>query len=64
MLWGKSAKERKRLIDRAGGHLILEFNHPSPIMPNNTFPSACQHFSEANAWLERQGKSPIDWSLA
>jgi uracil-DNA glycosylase len=36
--------------------------HPSPLSAHRGF-LGCGHFSTANAWLERQGLAPIDWSL-
>lgn len=62
VLWGNDAKKKKSLI--AGtSHYVLEFNHPSPIMPNNTFATECKHFSQINKYLKNKGKTPIDWNL-
>ncbi|NBC08693.1 MAG: uracil-DNA glycosylase [Bacteroidetes bacterium] len=60
MLWGGFARKKKDLIDR-DKHLVLEAAHPSPLAGGAYFGS--RHFSKANAYLEKQGKSPIDWSL-
>jgi uracil-DNA glycosylase len=61
MLWGGFARKKKTLID-ADKHLILEAAHPSPLAGGAFFGSA--HFSKANAYLEKQGKTPINWLLS
>ncbi|MCH2084083.1 MAG: uracil-DNA glycosylase [Saprospiraceae bacterium] len=58
MLWGKPAKKKATMIDR-DKHLILEAAHPSPLAGGAYFGS--KHFSQANAYLEKNGKTPIDW---
>jgi uracil-DNA glycosylase len=60
MLWGNFAKGKKALID-ANKHTVLEAAHPSPLA-GNAF-QGCQHFSKANAALNQNGKTPINWSL-
>lgn len=62
MLWGGFAKGKQVLIDTSK-HLILTAAHPSPLSAHNGF-FGCKHFSKANAWLEKHGIEPIDWSLA
>jgi uracil-DNA glycosylase len=65
MLWGTKSKSKKRLITGAGEqHLVLECQHPSPQIANNTFEKDCTHFSQANAWLKRHGKQEINWELS
>ncbi len=62
LLWGAHAQKKANLID-AGRHLLLFANHPSPLSarrPPLPF-IGCGHFSQANAWLARQGRSPIAW---
>lgn len=61
VLWGGDAKAKKTLI--TGKSIILEFNHPSPMVRNNTFATECKHFVEINEHLEKQGKLPIVWDL-
>jgi uracil-DNA glycosylase len=63
MLWGTKAKAKKALISSAGDHLILECQHPSPQIANNTFEKDCNHFSRANDWLKTHGKTEINWTL-
>lgn len=58
MLWGNPAKKKATMIDR-DKHLILEAAHPSPLAGGAYFGS--KHFSQANAYLEKNGKTPIDW---
>lgn len=60
MLWGNFARKKKVLID-AEKHLILEAAHPSPLARDAYFGS--RHFSQANEYLKKHGKEPIDWSL-
>ncbi|MBA4215492.1 MAG: uracil-DNA glycosylase [Polaromonas sp.] len=62
LLWGTHAQKKADLID-AGRHLLLFANHPSPLSARRA-PSpfiGCGHFSQTNAWLTRQGRSPIAW---
>ncbi|MBV6425800.1 MAG: Uracil-DNA glycosylase [Haliscomenobacter sp.] len=60
LLWGNFAKKKAGLID-ASRHLILEAAHPSPLAQGAFF--GCKHFSKANAYLQSQGKSPVDWQF-
>ncbi len=61
LLWGSQARKKGAGIDRQR-HLVLEAPHPSPLSAHRGF-FGCRHFSKANAWLERRGVAPIDWSL-
>jgi uracil-DNA glycosylase len=61
MLWGSYAQKKGGVIDPSR-HLVLRAPHPSPLSAHRGF-FGCRHFSKANAWLERQGQAPIDWSL-
>ncbi|MFO8140502.1 MAG: uracil-DNA glycosylase [Marinobacter sp.] len=61
LLWGNYARKKGRIIDRKR-HLVLEGPHPSPLSAYRGF-FGCQHFSQANQWLEQQGQSPVDWAL-
>lgn len=60
MLWGNFARRKKVLIDPSR-HLVLEAAHPSPLAGGAFFGS--RHFSQANQYLQKQGKTPIDWSV-
>lgn len=60
MLWGNFAKGKKEFIDTEKHH-VLEAVHPSPLAGNGF--QGSKHFSQANAILEAQGKTGIDWEL-
>ncbi len=65
VLWGKSAQDKCRFLREEGipsRHFVLTAAHPSPYSANNGF-FGCRHFSKINEYLEKQGKTPIDWSL-
>lgn len=59
LLWGSYAINKGRLIDRSR-HLVLTSAHPSPLSAYRGF-FGNHHFSQANAYLEKQGKNPIRW---
>ena len=61
LLWGSYAQKKAAFVDGTR-HLILKAAHPSPLSAHNGF-LGCKHFSQANAFLEAQGQSAIDWSL-
>ena len=61
LLWGSHARQKKALIDQQR-HLILEAPHPSPLSAHRGF-FGTRHFSQANAFLAAQGRTPIDWQL-
>ena len=61
LLWGSYAQAKGKRIDTAR-HRVLRAPHPSPLSAHRGF-LECGHFSEANRYLARQGKAPIDWSL-
>jgi len=60
MLWGGFAKKKKELVT-GNKHLVLEAAHPSPLAGDAFFGN--NHFSKANAYLEQNGKEPVDWQL-
>jgi uracil-DNA glycosylase len=61
LLWGAYAQKKAAFVDTSR-HLVLNAAHPSPLAAHNGF-FGCQHFSKANAFLAKQGMSPIDWQL-
>ena len=61
LLWGRYAQNKSALIDQTK-HTILAAAHPSPFSAYNGFLGS-RHFSKANAILEKQGLSPIDWQI-
>ena len=60
LLWGNFARTKSALIDHSKHH-VLEAAHPSPLARGAFF--GCRHFSQTNALLSAQGKTPIDWVL-
>lgn len=60
LLWGRYAQEKGRIIDPQRHH-VLKAAHPSPLA-RNAF-NGCRHFSQTNALLQAQGKTPIDWQI-
>lgn len=60
LLWGSYAQKKGAFIDRKK-HLVLQAPHPSPLSSYRGF-SGCKHFSQANAYLTQQNRTPIDWS--
>lgn len=60
MLWGNFAKAKSCLID-TNKHLVLHAAHPSPLARGAFF--GCKHFSIANEYLTKNGKTEIDWDL-
>ena len=59
MLWGSYAQRKGQVAD-AQKNLILKSVHPSPLSVYRGF-FGCKHFSQANAYLQSIGKSPIVW---
>ncbi len=59
MLWGNYA-QRKGAIADPTRNLILKSVHPSPLSAYRGF-FGSKHFSQANAYLLSQGKTPIEW---
>ena len=62
LLWGKFAQEKQVLIDQTKHH-VFKAAHPSPFSADKGF-FGCRHFSTTNEYLRKQGKDPIDWSVA
>ena len=59
MLWGSFAQKKAALVDE-NKNLVLKSAHPSPLSAYRGF-FGNKHFSRANEYLEKFGKSPIDW---
>ena len=64
MLWGAHAQKKAARIPALanGRHLVLKAAHPSPLSAHNGF-FGCRHFSQANAFLEKHGRRPVDWRV-
>lgn len=60
MLWGNFAKQKAKLITNPK-HLILTSGHPSPLSCRYFFGN--NHFKQCNEFLEKNGKTPIDWRI-
>lgn len=61
MLWGKPAQKKQSMLTNKK-HLVLTAPHPSPLSAYRGF-YGCGHFSKANAFLQANGVSPIDWQI-
>ena len=59
ILWGAYAGKKAELID-SSRHLILTSVHPSPLSASRGF-FGNHHFSCANEYLVKHGKTPIEW---
>lgn len=60
LLWGAFAHKKGSKIDRSK-HLVLESGHPSPMSANQRKWFGNKHFSKANAYLKKEGKTEISW---
>jgi len=60
MFWGGSAKKKGKKVD-ASKHLVLTSGHPSPLSANRGYWFGNKHFSNANSYLKKKGRKPIDW---
>lgn len=59
MLWGSYAQKKGAFIDR-GKHLVLQSPHPSPLSAHRGF-LGNGHFKKANEYLEKNGRTAVDW---
>ena len=59
LLWGNYARAKKSLIDTEK-HLVLEASHPSPFSAHTGF-FGSRHFSQTNAYLQKNNLPEIDW---
>lgn len=62
ILWGSYAQSKSVLIDEKK-HLIIKSIHPSPLSVNRGGFYGSKPFSKANAYLEKEGETPIDWQI-
>jgi uracil-DNA glycosylase len=64
LLWGSHAKKKAAQVPglMRSHHLILTAPHPSPLSAHSGF-LGCRHFSQANAFLEAQGRGAVDWQV-
>ena len=64
LLWGSHARAKALRVPGLadGRHLILTAPHPSPLSAHAGF-FGSKHFSQANAFLEAEGRGAIDWRL-
>jgi uracil-DNA glycosylase len=63
ILWGSHARKKAANVPQlanGGSHLILASAHPSPLSAHAGF-FGSRPFSKANAFLEVNGRGPIDW---
>ncbi len=61
LLWGAYAQKKAQFVN-TDRHLVLKAAHPSPLSAHNGF-LGCRHFSQTNAFLQKNGMEPIDWRL-
>lgn len=59
MLWGSYAQKKGAFIDRSK-HMVLQSPHPSPLSAHRGF-LGNGHFKKANEYLEKNGRTPVDW---
>ena len=59
LLWGGYAQAKRSLID-PGKHLVLAAPHPSPLSAGKGF-FGSKPFSQANAYLQAHGQTPVVW---
>jgi uracil-DNA glycosylase len=63
ILWGSHARNKAQRVPGLGAgtrHLVLTSPHPSPLSAHAGF-FGSKPFSQANAFLEAQGRGAIDW---
>ena len=65
LLWGAHARRKAAQVPELGPttrHLVLIAAHPSPLSAHAGF-LGCRHFSQANTFLQANGRGTVDWSL-
>jgi len=61
ILWGSYAQKKGAFIDTSK-HLVIQAPHPSPLSAHRGFFGG-KYFSRSNAYLEKHGKTAINWQL-
>lgn len=61
ILWGRPAQRKEEMIYNPK-HLVLKSPHPSPLSAYRGF-FGSRPFSKTNAYLEKNGLTPIDWQI-
>ena len=61
ILWGRPAQKKELMLNNPQ-HLILKAPHPSPLSASSGF-FGSKPFSQTNAFLEKNGLTPIDWQI-
>lgn len=61
LLWGSPAQKKAQMLNNPK-HLVLKAPHPSPLSAYRGF-FGCRHFSQTNAFLAKNGLTPIDWQI-
>lgn len=61
LLWGRPAQSKMTMLTNSK-HKVFTAPHPSPLSAHRGF-FGCKHFSQANAFLQENGFSPIDWQI-
>ena len=61
LLWGRPAQKKLPMLHNPK-HLVLTAPHPSPRSAYQGF-FGCKHFSQTNAFLQKNGLEPIDWQI-
>ncbi|ORT48361.1 uracil-DNA glycosylase [Vibrio sp. qd031] len=61
LLWGAHAQKKAAILDPDRHHLLVA-PHPSPLSARRGF-FGCQHFSQTNKLLIKNGHTPINWQL-
>lgn len=65
LLWGSHARKKAKDVPGLGPgspHLVLTAPHPSPLSAHTGW-FGCRHFSQANMFLEAQGRGAVDWRV-
>lgn len=60
ILWGLKAFEKAKNVN-TNKHCVLKYTHPSPLAGKSFID--CKNFSDANEYLIKKGKTPIDWNV-